>query len=404
MINIKVCKLSDLINKTLLVIGSFICLIIIYNFILKFIDDFSIDFIIYSLDKNFCVESNMLTLKDMMYVHLPINILNEDDIENEFNLADNNYNKKNNNGIWNNFNSFVKVESNIENETGKVNNGKNNGTGSNGGNSGKIDKTINILNQNVPTKITAPYLLSSEKISDSKYKIGNITINDYTKKKIDFDELEKALFTEIEKDCKVLIYHTHTSESYTGVENYSDSYRTEDNNSNVVKVGETLKEQLNNYGIYVRHDTTTHDYPSYNGAYKSSLKTVESILKNENYDIIIDVHRDALASNSKYRPTAEINGETVAKLMFVVGTNSAGLKHDNWIENLKFAVAVQQRAEEMYPGLFRDLHLSTSRYNQHTSNKSIILEVGATGNTIDEACLAMKYLASVLNAMKSDNY
>ena len=87
--------------------------------------------------------------------------------------------------------------------------------------------------------------------------------------------------------------------------------------------------------------------------------------------------------------------------MFVVGTNAAGLKHDNWIENLKFAVAFQQRANELYPGLFRDLHLSTSRYNQHTSNKTLILEVGATGNTIDEACLAMKYFAKVLNAMRT---
>lgn len=87
--------------------------------------------------------------------------------------------------------------------------------------------------------------------------------------------------------------------------------------------------------------------------------------------------------------------------MFVVGTNTAGLKHDNWIENLKFAVAFQERANELFPGLFRDLHLSTSRYNQHTSNKTVILEVGATGNTIDEACLAMKYFAIVLNSMKA---
>ena len=362
MISIKVCRLSDLINKTISVAISVVVIIIIGNLILNIISEFSFDFIKFSLNKNICIESNDNIIEKIISISLPVKLLNsKDDIEKEFDLADNI--------------SDDKIE-HTKIELDKFNN---------------IGSTI---------KLAPAYLLKGEKLSDSKYKIGAITINDYTKKKLNLSELEKSLFTEIEKDCKVLIYHTHTSESYTGVENYSDVYRTEDSNSNVVKVGESLKEELNNYGFYVRHDKTTHDYPSYNGAYKASLKTVQNILENENYDIILDVHRDALASNSNYRPTAEINGESVAKLMFVVGTNTAGLKHDDWIQNLKFAIAVQQRAEEMYPGLFRDLHLSTSRYNQHTSNKSVILEVGATGNTIDEACLAMKYLASVLNAMR----
>ena len=374
MISIKVCKLSDLTNKALFILISSIGLLIIYNIIMNFINEFSVDFIKFSIDRNLCIEKNDNILEKLIYLNLPINNFNyRDDIENEFNLADNNIGK------------FFEETDNVEDNSlqERINESKN------------FNQLIN------NEKFAVPYLLKYEQLSDGKYKIGDVIINDYTKKKLDFSELEKSLFTEIEDECKVLIYHTHTSESYAGVQNYSDSYRTEDNNSNVVKVGKTLKEELNKYGIFARHDTTTHDYPSYNGAYKSSLKTVESILKKENYDIIIDVHRDALASNSQYRPTAEINGETCAKLMFVIGTNAAGLKHDNWIENLKFAIAVQQRAEEMYPGLFRDLHLSTSRYNQHTSNKSIILEVGATGNTIDEACLAMKYLASVLNAMKT---
>lgn len=376
MISIKVCKLSDLTNKVIFILISCICLSFFYNLILKCIDKFSMDFIIFSINSNLYITEESSFVKEMIRLNLPTNLLNsKDDIEKEFDIADNNNVNIENINDWNNFVS----EGVIDNHNPKDN--------------------LN-SNKNNLLKFSAPYLLECNKISDSKYQIGEVTINSYIKKNLDSTELEKSLFTDIEDDCKVLIYHTHTSESYTGVQNYSDFYRTEDKNSNVVKVGEVLKEQLNSYGIHVRHDTTTHDYPSYNGAYKSSLNTVENILKNENYDIIIDVHRDALASNSQYRPTAEINGETVAKLMFVVGTNSAGLKHDNWIENLKFAIAVQQRANEVFPGLFRDLHLSTSRYNQHTSNKSIILEVGATGNTVNEACLAMKYFAMVLNSMR----
>lgn len=86
--------------------------------------------------------------------------------------------------------------------------------------------------------------------------------------------------------------------------------------------------------------------------------------------------------------------------MFVIGTNSAGLSHDEWMENLKLAIMIQNRANEMYPGLFRELHLSNSRYNQHVSNGAMILEVGATGNTLEEAQNAMKYFAEVIDSMK----
>ena len=380
MISIKVCSLSDLNNKAMTVLLTTVCIFVVYNLLIKSINNFSEDFIIFSIENKLVIKRADEVIENLILSKLPVNLLNsDDDIEKEFNIADNR--------IVNDSLSKSK-DSNIANSDNNIANSNNN--------SSKIQNTQII-------KLTSPYLLACEKVSNSKYKIGSTTINNYTKKELNLDELEKSLFAKIDKNCKVLIYHTHTSESYSGIENYSDSYRTEDENCNVVKVGESLKEELNKYGIYVRHDTTVHDYPSYNGAYKSSLNTVENILKNENYDIIIDIHRDALASNSQYRPTAEISGETVAKLMFVVGTNAAGLKHDNWVENLKFALLVQERSNEIFPGLFRDMHLSTSRYNQHTSDKTIILEVGATGNTIEEACASMKYFAKLINSIKEND-
>ncbi len=51
-------------------------------------------------------------------------------------------------------------------------------------------------------------------------------------------------------------------------------------------------------------------------------------------------------------------------------------------------------------GLFRELNLSSSRYNQQVSNGAMIIEVGATGNTLEEAQRAMKYLAEVLDSMR----
>ena len=83
--------------------------------------------------------------------------------------------------------------------------------------------------------------------------------------------------------------------------------------------------------------------------------------------------------------------------MFVIGTNDGGGKHPNWKNNLKFAVAVQEKGNEMYPGLFRAINLRSATFNQKVSNAASIIEVGATGNTIEEATASMKYFANVLN-------
>lgn len=267
----------------------------------------------------------------------------------------------------------------------------------------ELEEKINIkqlnIQQNNFENIESEILIA-KKLSENKISIGSVKIENYTKDELNYEELGTSVSVNIPTKANVLIYHTHTSESYSGVEEYSDYYRTTDDENNVVSVGKKLKEHLTQYGMNVTHDITAHDHLSYGGAYKASLQTIEKRIKEKEYDILIDVHRDALAANETFRPTAEINGETVAKLMFVIGTDDAGLKHDNWVENLKFAIAFQERANRMYPGLFRDIHLSTSRYNQHMSDKAIILEVGATGNTIEEAQASMKYFAEILNSMK----
>ena len=84
-------------------------------------------------------------------------------------------------------------------------------------------------------------------------------------------------------------------------------------------------------------------------------------------------------------------------MMFVIGTDGGGLQHLNWRQNLKFAVKVQQKADELYPGLFRPIIVRNSRYNQHLTKAATIIEVGATGNTLEQCMVSMKYLARVLN-------
>lgn len=199
----------------------------------------------------------------------------------------------------------------------------------------------------------------------------------------------------------IVLFHTHSCESYTASEKYqynpTGSYRTTDLNFTVVRVGTELENQLKQYNYNVVHSTDYHDYPSYNGSYTRSLATVENILKTTPSDIIIDVHRDAVGSRNDYAPTVKIGNEEAAQIMFVVGTNVGGLWHPNWNQNLKFAIKIQEKAEEMYPGLFKPIMLTPSRYNQHTGKYASIIEVGATGNTLDQCLNSMKYLAKVMN-------
>lgn len=200
----------------------------------------------------------------------------------------------------------------------------------------------------------------------------------------------------------IIIYHTHTCESYTPTEkdNYiaSGNFRTTDLNYSVVRVGEELKKYLINT-FNVNHNSTYHDYPAYSGSYTRSLTTIKSIVPENYSGLVIDLHRDALGSNSSYAPRVKIGEDVAAQLMFVIGTDGGGLEHNRWKNNLKTAIKIQEKANEMYPGLFKPIILRNSRYNQHVSDGACIIEVGATGNTLDECNTSMKYLSKVLECV-----
>lgn len=174
------------------------------------------------------------------------------------------------------------------------------------------------------------------------------------------------------------------------------NYRTTDLNYSVARVGTELTNYLKEKGFNVTHNTTYHDYPAYSGSYARSLNTLEGLLEGKNTQLVFDLHRDAVGSSNEYAPTIKINDNYVAQIMFVIGTNGGGLEHPNWVQNLKMAVKIQEKANEMYPGLFRPIIIRNSRYNQHLTNGSSIIEVGATGNTMEQCILSMQCLANVL--------
>lgn len=246
----------------------------------------------------------------------------------------------------------------------------------------------------IKTEVVTPNpITESFNVQYGKVKIKNQTSYTLT---------EEMLKPDIKIDNKnVLIFHTHSCESYTSSEKYpytpSGNFRSTDLNYTVTRVGTELESYLNQYNINVTHDKSYHDYPAYNGSYTRSLTTVENILKTTSSDIIIDLHRDAIGSREDYAPTVKIGEDYCAQIMFVIGTNDGGLWHPNWNQNLKFAIKIQEKAEEIYPGLFKPIMLTTSRYNQHTGKYANIMEIGATGNTLEQCLNTMKYLAAVMN-------
>lgn len=243
-------------------------------------------------------------------------------------------------------------------------------------------------------------VITNNPISDNfNVQYGNVKIKNQT----DYTLTDEMLKPDITIENKnIMIFHTHSCESYTSSEKYpytpTGNFRTTDLNFTVTRVGTELENYLKQYNYNVIHSTNYHDYPSYNGSYTNSLATVESLLKTTPCDIIIDLHRDAIGSRADYAPTVRI-GDTdeAAQIMFVIGTNDGGLWHPNWNQNLKFAIKVQEKAEEMYPGLFKSIMLTKSRYNQHTGKYANIIEVGSTGNTLEQCLTSMKYLSKVMD-------
>ncbi len=259
-------------------------------------------------------------------------------------------------------------------------------------------------NKTESPQITITKTANTEYVSERNFA-GSYT-NVYNTTKIDnqsnYDLTEEMMIpdSEITDKRNVIIYHTHTCESYTPCEKYNyemtGNYRTTDSNYNVIRVGTELDSYLSQKGFKVIHDGTYHDYPAYSGSYARSLETAKNLLNGQEADIVIDLHRDAMGNGDTYGPTIMVDGQRVAQLMFVIGTDGGGLDHPNWNQNLKIAIKIQEKANEMYPGLFRPIIIRNSRYNQHVAKAASIIEVGATANTLEECLLSMQCLANVL--------
>lgn len=216
-----------------------------------------------------------------------------------------------------------------------------------------------------------------------------------------------SLTLEDTTEPQVLIYHTHATESYCPYDNgsYDKRYnwRSTDNNINMVAVGAVMAQVLRENGIAVIHDTAQHDYPSYNGSYANSYRSIKDYMTHyPTIKVILDIHRDAIERSSGHiiKPAIEYNGESYAQLMIVSNCDDGSGLLPNWRENLRFAAAFCSELESRIPKITRPILFSYRKYNQQLSNSALLLEFGSHSNTLEEACrtaeIAGKALAKVL--------
>ena len=195
---------------------------------------------------------------------------------------------------------------------------------------------------------------------------------------------------------QILIYHTHSQETFV------DSVPG-DTSTGIVGAGELLAQILREeYGYNVIHHTGEYDVESRDNAYSVSLPAIEQILaENPTIEVVIDLHRDAVLEG---KLVTELNGKPTATFMFFNGlsyTKAAGniayLENPYIDENLAFSFQMQVIANEYYPGLTRRIYLKGYRYNMHLRPRSLLIELGAQTNTVEEIMNACAPIAHILD-------
>ncbi len=162
---------------------------------------------------------------------------------------------------------------------------------------------------------------------------------------------------------KVGMYHTHNDECYLDIDGTDSIY----GKGGIHDVGAKFKSQLEKLGIDVVYSENLH-LPHNSGAYTRSQTTASELLGKGNLAGLFDLHRDA-TPKSEYETT--VNGEKMSKVRMVVGA-----ANQNSAENKEFAYSIKAYADEVYPGLIKDIYIGKGNYNQQLSPRAMLFEMG----------------------------
>ncbi len=188
----------------------------------------------------------------------------------------------------------------------------------------------------------------------------------------------------------VLIVHTHTTEGYADTFD-RENFRTDAESGNLLAIGDEVARVLALGGIPVIHDRTVHD-ADYSGAYAAARQTIESYLKEfPTIRLVLDLHRDAADGDTPLVTAAAVDGQNSAQIAMVLGSNFPG-----WEDNFGLALKISALLERENPGITRPISLRGKRYNLDLCPGSLLVEMGATGNTKQEALIAANALANAI--------
>lgn len=201
----------------------------------------------------------------------------------------------------------------------------------------------------------------------------------------------------------VLIIHSHGTEAFTPTEGHTyeekgGEYRTTDESCNMLALGDELARLLNAAGISTVQDRTYYDYPDYLSSYDNARIGLQSMLdRYPSVKLVIDLHRDSAQreDGTQWATHATVNGEQSAQIMLVMGTDSY-YTHPQWEQNLSIALKLQAIMEKTHNGVTRPLDLRKQRFNQDLSTGAIIAEIGAAGNTYQDAMNGVSVLAEAI--------
>lgn len=204
---------------------------------------------------------------------------------------------------------------------------------------------------------------------------------------------------------QVLIFHTHGTEAYSenGALSFRDMgeelARSEKNTENVVAVGSVLAQTLNNAGIPTVHCMILHDQMQYKDSYARAEETIKDYLKRyPSIRLVIDLHRDAIlkSDGALVRPVTMVNGEIAAQVMCVVGSGFGKDNCPQWEQNFSIALQLRKKLNDSHGNLCRPISLRGSTYNQELAPASLLLEIGAAGNSLEEATVSARLVGLAL--------
>ncbi len=142
-----------------------------------------------------------------------------------------------------------------------------------------------------------------------------------------------------------------------------------------------------------------HDDPTVSGAYSRMEKTLKQYLETyPEIALVIDLHRDAVTtSDGKFvRAVGEVDGESVAQVMPLVGSNGNGTQYDNWEENLALALQLREQLNANGASVCRPVSLRNASFHQELAARALLLEIGTGGNSVEEAKRAATLVGQAL--------